>query len=54
MDALAGDKLRTFPFREHARTRICQFDRSHGVLGFPDKPENALQGFDRATLKRVK
>jgi choline-sulfatase len=54
MDAVDGDKLRSFPFRERARTRICQFDRSHGVRGFPDKPEDALRDFDRATLKRVK
>ncbi|PYJ20115.1 MAG: hypothetical protein DME99_10820 [Verrucomicrobia bacterium] len=54
IDALDGDKLRVFPFRERARMRIYQFDRSHGVLGFPNKPEDALQGFDRATLKRVK
>ena len=54
IDALDGDKLRVLPFRERARMRIYQFDRSHGVLGFPNKPEDALQGFDRATLKRVK
>jgi len=53
MDALDGDKLRVFPFRKRTPTRICQFDRSHGVLGFPDRPEDALEGFDRATLKRV-
>jgi arylsulfatase len=53
-DALDGDKLRVFPFRERTPKRIYQFDRSHGVVGFPDKPEDALQGFDRATLKRVK
>jgi len=50
MDALEGDKFRAFPFRERARTRIYQFDRSRGVLGFPDKPEDALQGFDSAKL----
>jgi arylsulfatase len=54
IDALDGDKLHAFPFREHPRKRIYQFDRSHGVLGFPDKPEDALKGFDRTTLKRVK
>ena len=51
MDALDGDKLRAFPFRKRPRTRIYQFDRSRGVLGFPDKPQDALKGFDRATLK---
>jgi arylsulfatase len=53
VDALDGDKLRAFPFHERPRTRIRQFDRSHGVVGFPDKPEDALKGFDRATLKRA-
>jgi choline-sulfatase len=54
MDALEGDKFRTFPFRERARTRIYQFDRSRGVPGFPEKPEDALHGFDPTTLKRLK
>ena len=54
MDALDGDKLRAFPFRKRPLMRICQFDRSRGVLGFPDKPEDALKDFDRATLRRVK
>jgi arylsulfatase A-like enzyme len=54
VDALDGDKLRAFPFRERARTRIYQFDRSRGVVGFPDKPQDALNSFDFSTLKRVK
>jgi len=54
MEALDGDKLRVFPFRKRPLMRICQFDRSRGVLGFPDKPEDALKDFDRATLRRVK
>jgi arylsulfatase len=54
MDALDGDKLCAFPFRKRPLMRICQFDRSRGVLGFPDKPEDALKDFDRATLRRVK
>jgi choline-sulfatase len=53
-DALDGDKLRAFPFRERLRTRIYQFDRSRGVLGFPGKPEDALHGFDPTILKRLK
>jgi choline-sulfatase len=53
-DALDGDKLRVFPFRERARTRVYQFDRSRGVVGFPEKPEDALKDFDPATLNRVK
>jgi hypothetical protein len=31
--------------------RIYQFDRSRGVVGFPDKPQDALKTFDRATLR---
>jgi arylsulfatase len=54
LDALDGDKLRAFPFRERPRTRIYQFDRSRGVVGFPDKPQDALSGFGCSTLKRVK
>jgi arylsulfatase len=42
-DALDGDKLRVFPFRERPRTRIYQFDRSRGVVGFPDQPRDALK-----------
>jgi len=53
-DALNGDKLRVFPFRKRPPARIYQFDRSHGVLGFPEKPGDALKDFDRTTLKRVK
>jgi len=53
MDALDGNKLRAFAFRSRKPTRICQFDRSRGVVGFPDKPEDALKGLDPVTLKRV-
>ena len=53
IDALDGDTLRAFPFRERPRTRIYQFDRSRGVVGFPNRPEDALKGFDPATLERV-
>jgi choline-sulfatase len=52
-DAVDGDKLRTFPFRERPRTRIYQFDRSRGVVGFPDKPQDALKTFDRTTLRSL-
>jgi len=52
-DALDGNKLRAFPFRERERTRIYQFDRSRGVVSFPDKPEEALKGFDPATMRRI-
>jgi arylsulfatase len=53
-DALDGDKLRAFPFRKRPLKRIYQFDRSHGVAGIPENPADALNGFDRATLKQVK
>jgi arylsulfatase A-like enzyme len=52
-DALDGNKLRAFPFRERERTRIYQFDRSRGVVSFPDKPEETLKGFDPATMRRI-
>ena len=52
-DALDGDKLRAFPFRQRPATRIYQFDRSRGVVGFPDKPQDALQAFDPATLRSL-
>src|SRR6266480_7438707 len=54
MDALDGNELRAFPFRERPRARICQFDQSRGVQGFPDRPEDALKDFDRSTLKQMK
>jgi arylsulfatase len=54
VDALDGEKLRAFPFRERPRTRIYQFDRSRGVVGFPERPQDALKDFDPATLKRLK
>jgi choline-sulfatase len=47
-DALDGDKLRVFSFRKRKPMRIYQFDRSRGVVGFPDKPEDVLKDFDRA------
>jgi choline-sulfatase len=48
LDALDGDKFRSFPFRQRTLTRIYQFDRSRGVSGFPDKPQDALKDFGRA------
>jgi choline-sulfatase len=41
-DALEGDALRTFSYQERQRNRIYQFDRSRGVTGFPDQPEDVL------------
>src|SRR5262249_16619928 len=52
-DALDGNTLGAFPFRQRPPTRIYQFDRSRGVVGFPDKPQNALKGFDRTTLRML-
>ena len=52
-DAIDGDKLRAFPFRQRPPARIYQFDRSRGVVGFPDKPQDALKTFDRATLRSL-
>jgi len=52
-DAIDADRLRTFPFRQRPLIRIYQFDRSRGVVGFPDKPQDALKTFDRATLSSL-
>ncbi len=52
-DALDGNKLRWFPYRERERKRIYQFDASHGVKGFPENPGGAFEHFDLRTLKRV-
>jgi len=52
-EALDGNKLRAFAFRQRPPTRIYQFDRSRGVVGFPDKPQDALKAFDRATLRSL-
>jgi choline-sulfatase len=52
-DALEGNELRAFPFRQRSPVRIYQFDRSRGVLEFPDKPQDALKTFDRVTLRSL-
>ena len=46
-DALDGAGLKTFPYQERPRNRIYQFDRSRGVSGFPDRPEDVLRTFQR-------
>jgi arylsulfatase len=46
-DALEGDELRSFPYRERRRQRIYQFDRSKGVKGFPEKPKDVLAEANR-------
>jgi choline-sulfatase len=38
------DLLRSFPFQARERGRIYQFDRSRGVTGFPEHPQDVLQG----------
>lgn len=40
--ALDGGGLRAFPFRARPRQRIYQFDRSRGVKGFPQRPQDVL------------
>ena len=42
-EALEGAGLRAFPYAERERGRKYQFDRSRGVTGFPDKPEDVLK-----------
>jgi arylsulfatase len=51
IDAVDGSNLRSFPFRERPRARICQFDQSRGVQGFPNKPKDALKDFASGVLK---
>jgi choline-sulfatase len=53
-DALDGDKLRAFSFRKRKPTRIYQFDRSRGVLGFSEKPEDVLKSLDYTAPKPMK
>lgn len=43
--ALEGKSLKSFPFRKRPLARVYQFDRSRGIFGFPEKPEDALRGF---------
>ena len=40
--ALEGGSLRAFQYEERPHRRVYQFDRSRGVVGFPDRPEDAL------------
>lgn len=40
--ALDGGDLRAFAFESRPLQRIYQFDRSRGVVGFPTRPEDAL------------
>jgi len=47
-DALDGDDLRIFDFKLRETRRIYQFDRSRGVKGFPEKPEDVLKNLNRA------
>ena len=42
-DALAGSELRVYSYEERERRRIYQFDRSRGVTGFPDRPQEVLE-----------
>ncbi len=40
---LMGNTLRQFPFQARPMRRIYQFDRSRGITGFPDKPQDTLK-----------
>ncbi len=42
--ALSAGDLEVFPYAERPLQRIYQFDRSRGVEGFPDRPEDLLIG----------
>jgi len=50
-DALDGDRLRSFAYRERPRKRICQFDNSRGVKGFPNQAGDALASFNRINVR---
>jgi choline-sulfatase len=43
IDALENGKLKSFPYKERPKSRYYQFDSSRGILGFPEKPEDALK-----------
>jgi len=42
--ALEKGMLKDFPFESRQKVRIYQFDRSRGVTGFPERPEDVLTG----------
>lgn len=42
-DALDEDDFKAFPYSKHPTRRIYQFDRSRGVTGFPERPEDVLK-----------
>jgi SAM-dependent methyltransferase len=44
-EALEGDRLRSFPYRERPRKRIYQFDKSKGVTSFPENPGDVVSKF---------
>ena len=44
-DALEGNRLRSFSYRERPRKRIYQFDKSKGVTSFPGNPDDAVRAF---------
>ncbi len=41
--ALDNDVLRAFPYEARPLQRILQFDRSRGVSGFPERPEDIIK-----------
>jgi arylsulfatase len=43
--ALEDGDLRAFPFEARPNQRIYQFDRSRGIKGFPEKPQDALRDY---------
>ena len=43
-DALSGGKLHAFDFQRREPRRVYQFDRSRGVMGFPEHPGDVLRG----------
>ena len=41
--ALDGSDLKILPYAQRTRRRIYQFDRSRGIEGFPDRPQDVLE-----------
>jgi len=51
IDALDRNGLRSFPYARWARPRINQFDKSRGVVGFPERPQDAMAADKRGNLE---
>jgi choline-sulfatase len=50
-EALEGDGFKSFAFNRKERSRIHQFDRSRGIYGFPEKPEDVFTQYPAKPVK---